>query len=593
MKQKPLTCLAGLAAALAISLVSPARGELDGAADLDGDGIPNIVDPDIDNDGIPNALDRNVDGGIALSGPYAGQYIGDHIDNDSPAELDIDDDHLNDDSLGELDIDGDGNRDDSPLEADTDGDGRRNDSPAEMDIDGDGRRNDAGEEFDIDGDGLDDDDVVETDIDGDGRTDDADDDIDGDNRFNGDFAEDDTDGDGLADEDVMEDNDDGDSLGDRDDDDDDNDGINDSDDTDHHNEDDEQEIEVSLTRQPAAPAGSRSRVKIQRMATGQVEFEIDARDIPVGAYDVVIDGVTRGTLNIVPHGNTNEGEQQWDTHANNNDELPLTFEVIGKPVSLSRNGVVYFSGTVPTPPPPADPGAPPVAATGNLLPGPAGPAGVHGSVEIEFNAAGAVELEVEAEDLPDGDYQLYVAAVLRGVITVDGGTGKLTFRAAPNTAAGELTFNFAAAGLPLSIQQGDSIFLTGTVPAAPPGVGDGQGDNEDGGGGSGLVTPLVRAAGAPAGAKGEVKLDFGSAGATRLEIEVEDVADGNYTVVIAGTPRGTLTVSSARGKLRFETSPNVGNGELPLNFSAAGAAISIQLGATVIFTGNAPAAPPL
>ena len=76
--------------------------------DLDGDGIPNVVDPDVDNDGIPNALDQNIDGGIALSGPFKDQYIGDHEEDNDPSELDMDDDGLNDDSLGETDIDGDG-----------------------------------------------------------------------------------------------------------------------------------------------------------------------------------------------------------------------------------------------------------------------------------------------------------------------------------------------------------------------------------------------------------------------------------------------------------------------------------------------------
>ena len=91
--------------------------------DLDGDGIPNIVDPDIDNDGIPNIVDSNVDGGIAIVGPYAGQYLGDHIDNDNPTEEDMDDDGLADVSLAEKDIDGDSKNDDDSTETDIDGDG--------------------------------------------------------------------------------------------------------------------------------------------------------------------------------------------------------------------------------------------------------------------------------------------------------------------------------------------------------------------------------------------------------------------------------------------------------------------------------------
>src|SRR5688572_3160964 len=60
--------------------VSPLHG---GTLDTDGDGIPNLVDPDVDNDGVPNAYDRNVDGGVARSGPFRGKWVGDRLGNGS------------------------------------------------------------------------------------------------------------------------------------------------------------------------------------------------------------------------------------------------------------------------------------------------------------------------------------------------------------------------------------------------------------------------------------------------------------------------------------------------------------------------------
>lgn len=589
MKKKSLSRLAATAAVLALTLSTPAIAG--NAPDLDADGVPNVVDPDIDNDGIPNALDKNVDGGICRSGPRSGQYIGDHLDNDNPAELDIDDDAQDDNALGELDIDADGNRDDSPLEDDIDGDGRNDDSPAEMDEDGDGQNDDSDIEDDVDGDGFDDDDYTETDIDGDGRDDDSDDDIDGDNRFNGDVAETDTDADGRSDDDSMETNDDGDSRGDREDDDDDNDGQTDEDDADHHHEDDEQEVQVELARQAAAPDDSRSRVKIQQMATGKIEFEIDARDIPAGAYDVVIDGVARGILNVLQDGDDTEGEQEWETGANQDEnELPLTFEVIGRSVSLQQNGVVYFSGTVPVPPPPGGTGGTPVVpSTGDLQAGPAAPAGVHGKVKIEFGSSGASELEVEIEDLSDGAYNLLIGDAERGTITVSDGHGRLRFDTSPDE-AGELPLDFAAAGLPISIVQDAAIFFTGTVPAAPPAVGDGDDTNDDSGDGSTIVTGMTPAAGAPAGASGEIQIHFGIAGATALEVELEDVADNDYQLLIDGSPRGTITVNAGRGSLRFEITPDDA-GELPLDFSAAGMSVAVRQGDSVIFNGTVPTAP--
>lgn len=143
--------------------------------DLDGDGVPNLVDTDLDNDGIPNSRDRNVDGGIALSGPFKGKYIGDHLKNDDQNELDIDSDGLRDNSNSELDIDGDGRKDDASTEADIDGDGKLDNSTTETNTDGDGytNRNDQ----DDDGDGVRDSD--DDDDDGDGQDDYDDDDDDG------------------------------------------------------------------------------------------------------------------------------------------------------------------------------------------------------------------------------------------------------------------------------------------------------------------------------------------------------------------------------------------------------------------------------
>ena len=143
--------------------------------DLDGDGIPNISDPDVDNDGILNGDDLNVDGGVALSGPYAGRYIGDKFNNDSPREKDIDGDGLADNSPLELDIDGDGLLDTDPAELDIDGDGRLDSAIDELDTDGDGivdRR-----DLDDDGDGIRD--REDTDDDGDGIPDLEDSDHDG------------------------------------------------------------------------------------------------------------------------------------------------------------------------------------------------------------------------------------------------------------------------------------------------------------------------------------------------------------------------------------------------------------------------------
>jgi hypothetical protein len=276
------------------------------ANDLDGDRIINALDPDVDNDGIPNRADRNVDGGRCKKGKFKGEYIGDRLKNDDPRELDIDDDGLADDAASELDIDGDGRADDSRGEKDIDGDGRLDDHPRENDIDGDGKNDD-----------------VDDDIDGDDRSNGDDDDCDGDNR----------------DRDSDKD-DDGDGVRDDDDDDDDNDGLS----------DDESETELDLTAGSAASDDSRVRLKIKKQLDGKIELDVDARNLSLGDYDVIINGQVLGQLTVVQDGKRTEGEVEFETTPNEPGELLLPFDPVGLPVEISQDGTVYFSGIIPTPP---------------------------------------------------------------------------------------------------------------------------------------------------------------------------------------------------------------------------------------------------
>jgi hypothetical protein len=447
-------------------------------ADLDADGIPNIVDPDIDNDGLPNALDDNIDGGIAKSGPLAGQYLGDHVNNDNPAEKDIDDDGQADDSLGETDLDADAKTDDNPSETDIDGDRREDDMPSELDVDGDGRNDDSLSEDDIDGDSLDDDDLMEDNIDGDSPNDLDDDDIDGDNRANSGNLDDDTDGDGLANADDQDDSD-GDNLPNREDDDDDNDGDTDEDDVDHHAEDDEIEIQISLSPTINAPNGSRSRVKIQRMATGKIEMEIDGSDFGTGTYTVVLNGNPIGQLLMEGDAENSEGEVKFETNANDENEINLAIDPIGLSIELVKAGQVYFTGIVPTPSDAPTGGGEDAGVDDNgggasviagLNPEPGLGSEASAEVQIQFGVAGAAGFEIEAEAIPEGAYQIKVGGILRGslvVALVDGKTsGKLCFEVIPD-GAGELLLDFPVAGESVAILKDGIPFFRGIAPAMP------------------------------------------------------------------------------------------------------------------------------
>ena len=305
-KQRILNSLIPVAAFALLLAASPkASAVIFSKDDIDGDGIPNIVDPDVDNDGIPNRLDDNVDGGIAISGPLRGRWVGDHLRNDDPLEKDIDGDGLRDDALAEKDIDGDGLKDDSILEKDIDGDRRADDAFGERDIDGDERLDNSPDEDDIDGDGI---------------NDDLDEDRDGDGRRNDDVGEDDRDGDGVLD-DV----------------DDDHGGIAEINDV------------AALSRTASAPVGSNAKVELS-VAGPYIELEIQVEDVPLGTYDVAVGGVVRGGMNVVAVSNGPKGRLKFDPTPDEAGELVLNFSAEGQSVRISKGGVVLFTGTSPVAP---------------------------------------------------------------------------------------------------------------------------------------------------------------------------------------------------------------------------------------------------
>lgn len=86
---KPTSLLFGAMAVVATAVMTPHPVSAS-PRDLDGDGIPNRIDPDVDNDGKLNRVDANIDGGVSKRGPKAGEFVGDRRDNRRDADMDGD-----------------------------------------------------------------------------------------------------------------------------------------------------------------------------------------------------------------------------------------------------------------------------------------------------------------------------------------------------------------------------------------------------------------------------------------------------------------------------------------------------------------------
>jgi hypothetical protein len=211
------------------------------------------------------------------------------------------------------------------------------------------------------------------------------------------------------------------------------------------------------------------------MATGTIELRVEAGDFDPGTYNIVIGGAVRSTLVLTGTNGKASGERKFKSTSTptTGEFLPLNFEANNQPISIVLGGVVYYSGTIPTPPDPLPTGdgptEPPVTSvlTRNLT----AASGVSGEasakVVVDIGLVGVIEVEVEAEALPAGTYSINIGGVERGslVMTLAEGSvkGVRHFEIIPDE-PDELLLDFLAAGQPIVINQGSTTYFSGTIP---------------------------------------------------------------------------------------------------------------------------------
>jgi hypothetical protein len=171
-----------------------------------------------------------------------------------------------------------------------------------------------------------------------------------------------------------------------------------------------------------------------------------------------------------------EGEVEFETNANDADEIELPFDPIGLPIALVRGGVTYFSGIVPTPTdaPGAgeddeddDNGGNGNESVTELTPATGLSPEANASIQLQIGLFGLTEVEVEVEDIPEGSYDFIVGGTPRGTLVVtlvSGETrGQLDYDIIPND-PGELLLDFPVAGESITISQAGTVFFSGTAP---------------------------------------------------------------------------------------------------------------------------------
>lgn len=315
--------------------------------------------------------------------------------------------------------------------------------------------------------------------------------------------------------------------------------------------------------QPLASGKARLRSR-----GGKTQFKVEIEDVTAGAYDLVVDGVLRGTFNV----SDVEAELEF---ANPNDDPGkqlLDFDPYGKLVQVMQGSSVILSGTMLASSPGVSSCTPSETETAlsNVGPDP----DASGDIKTRIKEDCRRSFSVEAEDVPIGDYDLVVAGVVRGTIhvalTPEGKIeGEIEFSSDPDD-VDELPLDFDPVGATVEVVQAGTVYLSGTATSGGP---SGTCDVVD-------VEPDMVSSGADGNANGKARFRQDTDCDRDFRVEIEKVAVGDYQLSVGGILRGTITVALVSGdevgELEFETEPTPG--KLLLDFDPRGQLVEVSQG---------------
>ncbi|NDY95131.1 hypothetical protein G3I74_05255 [Wenzhouxiangella sp. C33] len=364
-----------------------------------------------------------------------------------------------------------------------------------------------------------------------------------------------------------------------------------------------EKFEIDLDPTPDYPDAQGEAEWVMR--PGSAEFEIEIEDVQPGEYSVVVGGEERGTLVAVMDDDDDdwaEGELEFRSPQRGDKPL-LDFDPRGQSIEVFLDGELVLSSDAPEEGTPVGEGK--------------GPGFGGQEIEVEMTNSGVysdgeasaelererrlVSFEIEVEDIPVGEYPVWVDMTEVGVISVelddDGDTeGELEFRF-PLT-AGYPLLDFDPRGSLIEIVEGDTTLFFVDFPSS----GDDSNSDRPGHGGPGGKGPGpdleidfdLPNEGVYPDASAEAQYEIDEDG-REFEVEIDDVPAGTYTLTVAGVERGDIVAVvdeddddgfNAEGKITF-SDPRDSDDEL-LNFNVRGESIEILEGGTVIFSGTFP-----
>ena len=313
------------------------------------------------------------------------------------------------------------------------------------------------------------------------------------------------------------------------------------------------------------------------------KFSVELEDVPDGIYQFLANSITQGNITVSSASGQSRGEIEFTSSQDDGSELPLTFEPTNSIFTVQNGAGVYFQGALVFTSGGGGSNEPPVTIDESLA-STGLDADASGDAKYEIDNQGRRKFSVEVEDVPPGSYNLLIAGIKRGAISVQLNNGKvqgeIQFATAPDP--GELPLNFDPRGQLLEVTNASGLFFANLF-----GLGGTNGAS---------AVPLrfklpLFNTGVVSNATASAEFKRDEKNNRSFQVEIEDVPVGDYNLLFGGVQRATLSVVSdgsggTQGQVEFSDEPDAG--ELQLNFDPLGQLVEVTSNGATYFARTLP-----
>lgn len=103
---------------------------------------------------------------------------------------------------------------------------------------------------------------------------------------------------------------------------------------------------VPIPATASAPVGGKAEARQRIGVDATKDFSVELEDVAAGGYELVVDGVVRGTINVTTRaqGGT-QGEIEFSSDEDDDDgELPLNFDPVGATIGVRQGTTLFYTG---------------------------------------------------------------------------------------------------------------------------------------------------------------------------------------------------------------------------------------------------------